>query len=449
MKHSVIQKIASKYQLVALFIVVMATFFSCDDPGELGMELLPHTDLIEVKSIVETDHFSSFTFREDSVLTSMTRKSLLGSFHDPVFGKTNIDFAAQFRLQRYPDFGTNPVVDSLKLVLYYRLMYGDTVTPQTFRVYELNAPLQIDDSYFQDVNLKELASDELLGEQIYTPVVELDSVNSDTVYQRIAINLDAQLGEKLLSADSLQMIDNDVFLEFFKGLYIETEEQSAGGAILTLEAASSGSFPGSALVLYYDNDENRAEDEPDTLFNPYVITQFSARVNAIEHNYSGTAFVDNLNSESGDDTLIYVQPTGGLKSKIYIDGLSSWKDSVNMAINKAELVFQVDTLASEVDKFPPPGRLYFTYIDENGEEQLPDDYWFYPAYYGGYLNKTDYTYRFKLTQHLQNILDGTVENNGFFLTSVNKNSEANRVVLKGSGSDTGIKLVVTYSKFRQ
>jgi hypothetical protein len=246
------------------------------------------------------------------------------------------------------------------------------------------------------------------------------------------------------------MVNNDVFLEYFKGLYIEADkDDEEGGAILQLNASSSSNFQGSALVVYYNNEANMNEEEPDTLLNPYVITPFSARVNSIEHDYSGTRFFEGLNQENTEDSLIYVQATGGLRSKIYIDNLTNWKDSVNTAINKAELVFQVDTLASEVDKYPPPRQLLFTVLDEEGREFLPVDYLFSPLFYGGALYTEDYTYRFNITQHLQQIIDGEAENNGFFLTPARKNSEANRVILKGSGSQTGIKLIITYSKFYQ
>lgn len=442
-------KFASKYNLAALAIAFIAFFSACNNPNDLGMELLPSTDLIEVKNLVDKNSISSYTYTEGPIRTDEPAKSLLGSFYDPVFGKTTINFAAHFRLQEYPDFGTNTVADSVKLFLYYRLMYGDTVTPQKFRVYELESPLDVDQDYFQDVDLKEKASMHLLGERDYTPVIRLDSASQDTFYQLITIPLDISLGQKLVSADSLQMVNNDVFLEYFKGLYIESEEQtSVGGSILTLEAASSSIFQGSALVVYYNNDENINKEQPDTMLHPYVITQFSARVNSIEHDYSGTLFEANLNVDSGTDSLIYVQATGGLRSKIYIEGLSAWKDSLNMAINKAELVFQVDTIASELDKFRAPSQLLFTVLDETGKEFLPADYSFLPSYYGGVL-RSDYTYRFNITQHLQQIIKGEAENYGFFLTTARKNSEANRVILKGSNSQTGIKLVITYSKFNQ
>jgi hypothetical protein len=323
-------------------------------------------------------------------------------------------------------------------------------------VYELQDPIYADTTstnggsydypYDQDVNLKALASDFLLGQRTYTPVVRLDSASRDTFYQQISIPLDISLGQKLLDATEQQMANNDAFTEFFKGLFIESETQtSPGGSILSLETVYSNVFQGSALAVFYNNDEFRDVDT--TFMYPYLISPFSARVNSIEHDYSVTSFSTRLNMETEEDSLIYVQPTGGLKAKITIDELSTWRDSTNIAINKAELVFQIDTIVSEIEKYPPPSQLLFTFINEEGEEDLPADYWFDPLFYGGFLNPFDYTYRFNITQHMQRIIDGDVQNNGFFLTTPIKNSQANRVVLKGSTSQTGIRLILTYSEF--
>jgi len=446
-----VKQLVQVKRIIILWIATLATvLYSCNERSDLGMELLPTDDLISVKNLVEQSSISSYTFREDSIRTDEASSSLLGILDDPVFGRTTVNFAVQPRLQSFPDFGENPTPDSVKFFLYYRLIYGDTVTPQTFKIYELESSIDRDDDYYQDEDLKLLASDELLGQVEYTPRVRLDSATADTFYQLITIPLDISLAEKLVNADSLQMIDNDVFLQYFKGLYVESEKESdTGGTILSLAASSTDNFQGSALAVYYNNDENRAAEEPDTLLMPYVISPFSARVNSITHDYTGTPFFENLNQTSDQDSLIYVQSTGGLKSRILIEDLSAWKDSVNIGINKAELVFQIDTIASEVDKFPPPAQLLFTVVNENGEEFLPIDYLFSPAFYGGSLNEEDYTYRFNITQHMQQIIDGDAENYGFFLTTARKNSEANRVVLKGSNSQTGIKLIVTYSKFLQ
>ncbi|HKI88767.1 MAG TPA: DUF4270 domain-containing protein [Draconibacterium sp.] len=444
------RKIRLKNSIFTGLAALMALFFyGCNKSNELGMELLPSSDLIKVKNTIIKDDISGYTFREDSVRTDEQSHSLLGSFTDPRFGNTTVDFATQFRLSTYPKYGTNPVADSVKLYLYYRYIYGDTVTSQRIRAYELESPINADAKYYENADLKSMASDQLLGEAEFTPKIALDSITSDTLYQLIVIPLDVSLGEKLVNADSLQMINNDVFLEFFKGLYIETEKVTGdGGAILSLDAASNSTFQGSALVVYYNNDENVAADTPDTLSMPYIITQFSARVNHFEHDYSGTAFNASLNSESNADSLIYIQSTGGLESKIIIDNISNWVDSTDVAINKAELIFQIDTMASDLEKYPPPSQLLFIAINDDGSQYLPVDYLFSPTFYGGRLN-ADYTYHFNITQHVQQIIDGIAGNNGFYLTTAKKGSEANRVVLKGSTSGTGIKLIITYSKFRE
>jgi hypothetical protein len=441
------KNIEYNYQFLIGLLLMVLTITGCDEGNGFGTEVLPREDLVSIKNVVIKDDISSFTFNEKLIRTDEASKSLLGSFNESLFGVSTIDFASQFRLQAYPDFGENPVADSIKLVVRYRTLYGDTITPQTFRVFEMESPLDIDGEYYQDVDLKSMASDFLLGEYYYTPRVTQDSAKRDTFQQVFSIPLDISLGDKIINADSSQLINNDVFTEFFKGLYIETATlNDEGGAILSLDAISSSSYLGTGLVLYYNNDENKAAEVPDTLFTPFLISKNSARVNSMLHDYSGTPFVDNLNSEAVEDSLIFVQSTGGLRSRILIDGLSSWEDSLNTAINKAELIFQIDTIASDIHNFPPPSQLLFTVVDEDGNDFLPIDYVFSPTYYGGGL-RDDYTYHFNITQHLQQIIEGQAENYGFYLTPANKNNEANRVIIKGARSEVGIRLLITYTKY--
>ena len=440
--------------VIALFVI---TLTGCEEQSSIGIEVLPGGDLISIRNTIQNTR--SYTFAEDTITTSQPSKSLLGSFTDSIFGNSTIGFAAQYRLTQFPDFSKNAQVDSIQLFLYYRIIYGDTITKQKFKVYELESPLDFDTKYTQDVDLKSMSFDKLMGEIEYTPRIKLDSATGDTTYyQLLKIPLDISLGEKLINADSLEMINSDAFLEYFKGLYVETEKLNAqGGTILSLEVLSNGGFDGSALAMFFHNDSLKSKADPtkdSVLYVPYTISPFSARVNNIVHDYTQAPFYDKLNTETVEDSLIYVQATGGLKSRILIDNLSSWKDSMTIvgtdtfpyAINKAELIFQIDTVASQVYKFQPPLQMLFTVAGESGTEYLPKDYVFNPAFYGGGLRR-DFTYHFSITQHLQQIIDGNAENYGFYLTPARKNDQANRVVLKGSTSKTGIKLIVTYSKY--
>lgn len=445
------------------FLFLVLAFTACNDKNELGLELLPGEDLINVKSVVVKNDISAFTFTEDNIVTSEHSTNLLGSINDEVFGNTTASFASQFRLTSYPDFGDNPVADSTFLILYYRVIYGDTLTPQNVKVYELEEPLSPDVEYTQETDLKLMASANSVGELTFTPKVELDSASQDTLYQYLKIPIDNALGNKIVTADSLDLSTNEAFLNIFKGLYVEAQKlsTSASGTLLSIETVPTSSFNGSVLAIYYNNDANRHKQEvdtltPDTLSRVFRITQYSAKVANITHDYTGTPFENALNQEQEQQSHIYVQPTGGLKSKIFIDNLLQWQDSTNTAINKAELVFQIDTIASKKDNYPPPSRLILTYIDPKGAERLPVDAGFNTFFFDGYL-RSDYTYHFNITQHLQRIIDYTdpsdednyVGNQGFFLTTGQRPDMANRVVLYGADQPNGIKLVITYSKYLQ
>jgi hypothetical protein len=432
-----------------LLIIPILILSACDEPGDVGMELLPSGDLISVGNRIQKD-IRAYTFIDDSVRTDEPNRSLLGSFKDPVFGTTTIDLAFQLRLASYPNFKPGAVADSIKFFFYYYTVYGDTSTVQKLKFYELTEYIDPDARFYDDHDLSQYASSVPLAEFDFKPRVTLDSVYKDTLYQLAVVTLDQSLAQKLISADSLDMINNEAFLNYFKGLYIRPEIVDQGGAIVTLDMIPTSNFSGSALVLYYSNPDDTVSST-----NAYFITNFSSRVHSFKHDYSQTAFYQNLNMETTLDSLIYIQSTGGLQSKIYIPGLENWRDSSNIAIHKAELVFHADTTASNFRKYPLPSQLLLTYINKNGLETLPQDHAFYPLYYGGYL-RADYTYRFNITQHLQSILTKEKDketyindNNGFYLTPYNKNDEMRRAVLKGSTSKQGITFTITYSKLMQ
>jgi len=178
------KKIRIRQIFFALIVGLIAT--ACDDPGELGMELLPNADLIIVQSLVDNNN-SAYTYSEDSLRTDATGKSLLGSIIDPVFGKSTIDLACQYRLTFYPDFQEDVVADSIFLYLFYKDFYGDTLTPQRLKIYELDQSLYDTEKYYQDVDLASYKKDDLLADFEFIPKrsIAIDSVSSelDTLYQ--------------------------------------------------------------------------------------------------------------------------------------------------------------------------------------------------------------------------------------------------------------------------
>lgn len=445
------------YKFVVGFAWMVITFWSCTvDPGKTGYDLLPHNDLVVVMRDTVTN-FKAFNVTDVKQRTDESAYNLLGTFNDSVFGKTTADFAYQFRLGSFPKFKENDIIDSLVLVVAYKEIYGDTLTPQKLKVYELASDLVFDDKYYQGENLKSLAKSEVLADYSYVPKFRLDSLTiaspskedpQDVVTHEIDFHLDTLLARYLMKADTLILSDNDLFIKYFKGLYVEAGDLNQGGTIMKIL--------GSGMILYY-----RKENDTTKYSYSFNVNTNAAKVSRFAHDYSNTAFAASLDQDK-QDSLLYLQTSGGLRAKIFIPNLGIWtklipdlagnSDTANLTINKAELIFQVDSTISEPARFLPPEQLVLAAITKSKSNQdsiyYPSDYTFSPTYFGGGYNSKDKTYRFNIAKQMQDVIEKKKENLGFYLETVYKNETFRRVVLKGATSKTGIRLEITYSKIR-
>jgi hypothetical protein len=459
------------YKFVAGFALMMIVLWGCkDELNKTGLGILPTGDLVNVlEKTIDKGNIKAYTVTDEKQRTDETLHNLLGSYNDPIFGKSTVDFASQLRLLSYPNFRKNDKIDSLVYYLAYKELYGDTIpTPQKLKVYELASDLSFDAKYYQDEKLKALAKSEVLAEKDYTPKFKLDSLTStygstkkapkDTVTQVIAFHLNNSLATKLMAADSATLSSNDPniktgnkgFLDYFKGLYVEAGDLNQRGTIMKILNLGLGS--GMVLFFHKDNDTTKYS----YTFN---VSKFSARVNRFTHDYSAPLFLAKLDKKDQLDSLIYLQTTGGLASKIYIPKLSSLKllfpelgkDTTKLAINKAELIFQVDETLTDKKMMKvllPPYKVILSAIAADGSLYFPADLAFSQSYFGGYYNSVDKTYRFNLAKHLQEMIDKKKgrENYGFYLSTDARNTIFRRVILKGTTSKTGIRLNITYSK---
>lgn len=446
---------ATRYKFAIGFAWMAITFWSCtNEINDIGKDLLLPGDLVHVGKVIDTN-IKAFQVNDQKQRTDRPTNNLLGTLNDPIFGKTTADFALQFRIGSYPVFKPNDIIDSLVCVVAYKEIYGDTLTPQKLSIYELKSDLFFENAdhsdykYYQDADLKGLAKSEALAERDYIPRFK-DTLNTttslkDIVTHEIGFKLDQSLARYLMAAPDSILSDNDLFVKYFKGLYVEAGDLSEGGTILKVE--------GSGLVLYYRNGT-------DTLVQSFYNTSSAARVNRFTHDYSQTSFAANLDKEVTQDSLIYLQTTGGLRAKILIPNLQTWKnlipnvvsssDTANLIINKAELIFQVDPTTIDTAKYIPAEQLVLAAIGKSKADQdstyLPSDHTFSPTYFGGTYNSTDKTYRFNIAKHLQQVIEKKKKNYGFYLETAFKNSTFRRVVLKGATSKAGIRLEITYSK---
>jgi len=416
------------------------------DPS-LGVNLLPGVKILDTRYHKDSTNISTSIFSDTKIRVDRPYYDLLGSFNDPLFGRTDASFAAQFRLLNYnPAYPIGASIDSIVLRLTYKVIYGDTLSSQTLQVYELTGGLNFDAKYLSSFNVKSLASPEMIGSASFIPKFRsTDSTKTDTILQVIRVPLSKSFGNKLLGIDSLSSISNDIFLTKFKGLFINSVPINRKGTLVSIytkrpSTSTVETIP--MLVLYYHDAKS------DTLGYNYYATANSANVASFDHDYSQARFFPNLNKEINPDTLIYIQPTGGIKSKVLVPSLSAWKDSANFAINKATITFHADTLMSDHRRYGIPPRLYLMAIDDAGAEVFPADSQLSSTYYGGFYDATTATYSFNVTQHLQQLIKGTIKNNGFYLVQSERDFSAQRVVLKGQGSSKPVELNIAYTRYK-
>ena len=372
------------------------------DAYEIGFDLLPPSDTLHVQT-TDTCTVYAFSMIQDSVRTSEPSTLVLGSILDPVFGKTTCSFYSQVQLSTEGvDFGTAPVLDSLVLKLYYSTCTGDTTTRQNVKVYELSQDIYYDSNYYSNQSVGCYPT--LLADQYFTPHPK-DSVTIDGKKEQahLRINLSNQthyLGNKILYAPSAALASNDEFIKFFKGLYVTANPVTSNGALLRF-ITNNGL---SKLVVYYHNGN---DPEEDSLKFEMPVNESCARFVQINHHGYLHASQDfkrqvlNHDSAQGANKL-FLQGMGGVKIKVKFPYMDQFAKGKVVAINDALLMiknFETDTTFA-----PPPtitmirqdsiGRMGYVVDDTEGTE-----------YFGGYYDQTKRTYFFRITQHMQKIME--------------------------------------------
>lgn len=410
-----------------MFFLLAVVFSSCKkDFSTLGLDLQPGSDKINGISL-DTVTLKSFTTKEDSLSTDERTFSLLGSYTDPIFGRTDASFLSQIRLSTSNvTFGTSPVADSIVLYLDYSSYYGDTNTLQNVSVYELENDVFIDSSYYSNLNIANfIPNNLLLANQDYYPKP------NDT---SIAIKLDISLANKLVNADPDSLIDNTVFLKLFKGIYVKTQSILSNGAIIYFDLISARS----KVTLYYHN-------STDTLKFDFLINSSCARVNLFKHDYTTSTINTVIGDSLTNDSLIYLQAMSGLMSKIKMPYLSSLKNDSSIAIVKAELIIPVNNY--DATFYKTPTKLLLVGYNSSGSYEFLPDYLVNSSYFGGAFYASDSTYRFNISRYVQQLVDNSRTDYGMALFVNENRVSANRVILRGPKcKNNGMRLSITYLK---
>ncbi len=439
---------SSLVRIIFLFLV-LNVFASCKDESLTDADIQPEADKLNL-SYASYSGITSFIQTEDSNRSDETPYNLLGSYLDPIFGKCEAGFMSQFYLSGLaPNFTHNgfaPKIDSIVLSMAYHSYYGDVGKSngiQKVAVYELTKDIYADSLYYSNKKVNDYfdASKPIATKTFWPQLNTVVKVGSSFQVPQLRIKLDtAMFGRKIMglnSGEAANLSTQELFLKFFKGLYLKTENtfhNENQGAILYFDMNNSAS----KITTYYHTDTTAS-------FDYVVSSSSSARINLFQHNYVSAPKIQNqLSDPSLGQQEIYVQAMAGLRSNIKIPLLKQLIDSGPIAIYKAELIFKINE--PFIGKYVPNNNLFLFGIDSiGGKVFLPDqsETNFSGNYYGGTYDATNKRYKFNIARYVQLVATKKIVDNGLYLVTGSTFQTANRVVLKGGNN---IQLNLTYTK---
>lgn len=439
--------------IVKRAILVMAPFvflISCEKPTEsLGFE-----QVIGSNVKADTLHIpvQTYTADVDSILVALTYNNQLrlggyastrifGQYSNGIFGDAKAELLSELLPRQVnPDFGNNPVVDSVTMHLRLLDAYGDTTVPMDIEVYELADGFSKDSIFYSDYNP---AEKRLLGSLSgYIPKPNTVVKSEDFIpAPHLSIPLDvsyfqsqfADVGDGNFEAFSTF----DKFLEYFKGIKVKT---TAGGAVLYSLLNSNYSD----VRIYFHNDEDTSVVElnfdADRSVAPINFSTFS-------QDYSSAVFNLATQDTVKGEKRTYVQAMGGVTTAIKID--PSRIDSLTaegLIINQALL--KLSTAVGTGDPAAPAARMEIRDLEGKHLGARVLDFQGTSNTTGnlqlGQLRENSYT--FDLTRHLFDVLN-TGENNTLAVVPVNRSTAASRTVMQGGNTaHEKAKIIVYYTK---
>jgi len=426
-------------------LVLISLITACNKkPDQVGLGIQPASSELSVV-FDNSSGLLSHSILEDSVRTdaNVIKTGMLGSMLDPVFGMTTAEIFSQFRLsENGHNFGTDAILDSLVLSLAYSSFYGDTMTSQTVRIFEIDEDMIADSAYYSTNTISDYGVELAAFTFIPTPS---DTIYIDSLPQKpqLRIQLSSEFGQKLIDADPNVYDDNEKWLEFMKGLRITTEPVGSDGGMMLFDMLDSKT----ALTIYY-----RTGDPQDTISFAFLSNTNCARFTAFDHNEYLDASADFRAQVIDGDTaagneLFYLQGMGGVKAQIRLPDIQEFFADGPVAINEAKLIFNVYDDGADLEG---PPQLGLAMIDEEGDYVPLPDANEVSSYYGGYLNDAKDQYYFRISRHVQQVLSGDTPNYPLALLVQGASFRANRLILHGSDTllngDNKMILEVTYTK---
>ena len=371
---------------------------------------------------------SAHSILEDSLPTKGLINNVVGTINDPVFGQTTAGFCTQFTVS-----GSNTVfpkqaeLDSVVLSLQYSGYFGDTMSPIRFSVYELDEALTAS-AYYSNYDNPQVLPTDLVNNSVYIRPQPTTSVKIDTstTAAHLRLRLTNSFGERLLHMTKSQLVNATAFQNAFYGLCVRAEAmpgRTGNLCYMSLTSAMTG------ITLYYRVGHERKK-------YTFPVSGDCVRYNFYTHDYTQGNIDFQRQVLQGDSTLgqhtLYLQPTGGVKTRVTFENLNEVFGGKNVVINRADLV--LTNISAEEDYFFQPYNLALQLVETDGATTItPDDASLTSSnYFGGIYDEKNKEYRFRITNYVQQRLKKPDGDKGINIVVSGAGVRGNRLVFRGT-----------------
>lgn len=329
---------------ISALLSVAALFAACDNDENMGADIMPSTDRPGIV-VTDTIEIKAYTVTEDSVYSSYQSHLLVGSFNDPVFGKTDAAFCAKFSNTSYGEFLNNAICDSVILTLGLDStavhFYGDLKAKSSINIYPLTEVLYADSNYYSNFNYKSIIADSPIATTEFVP---------ENAGKNLTFNISKEYGEKVIKCTQDTTFDANLF-----GLcFCQGSESST--IIKTTHLNNNIQY-----TVYY-----HCEGDTTRRNVTFSIANSNARASFFTHDYTGT----NIPSDSESDTLLYLQSMSGTRIKLDLSDVkklniyNTSEQKRYFSLMGAQLIMPVDSVASDYPNYTPINEITCFGIDK-------------------------------------------------------------------------------------
>jgi hypothetical protein len=446
--------------IFALFAVLVLVESCKKDNNVLGADVQPEGDVLGA-TFSDTTTMHLHTINHKASYSFASDVKFLGSNQDPVFGRTDVGLYTNLSIQNSltnVSFGIDPNLVSAEIILIVPSLdfVGSYSTSLTYSVFPISTALSTSSVYLTS-NDSLHSKNSVLG--TYTGTYSL----IDGKYA-LRIPVDNNYAQAILS-NTQYLEDNATFQNAYKGFYITSEGTPLNP--VTMQGVISKfnlSDANSGLYLYYQNGTPSATKENKVVKFSFSGTS-SVKLNTVKYQPVNGAHVLLTKQLIAADTTageqaLFLKGLAGTKLKLYMPSLKSYADSFKVAVNRAEVVLNVDpSFTSTGGQYITPPTLALLAMDSLSRENFMIDQLNATdaARYDGTYDAANNRYVFNIARHVQAIMNGQRKNYGFYivvadasaLTTVKRDNHAERVVIAGVKHATlKPKFNLSYIKFR-